>query len=357
MKVLSGILVAIVAMICVLITGGIIASACYNPLKESERKSLFKSAKMYRKDKSEDLIKLSIHGESFDIFRYKTKDVILGDGYPEFDGRWDGEDLKEHCVTSMWKETPVHKKDSSLVHSIIDVNMVGATSKLQKEIAALCDSNGNFYCYIQNGSSNYYLFVYSPKNNYLYYTRVKNITLTDCDSHLISNFTDTSYWENLSPEEKKEVTDKVKRSKSIVANYVQNTFTVGDNNQTDSLLSVLSKLPSNGEVKCLYFHLFNDIAIKSDGALAEMVGEYVKPMLLSDVDYVLTYIMDHKEYYTLYTSMLAENLYLKGADYDDSIRLFNQFRLELTTNPITDRKSGDTFCESVKSRITELWNE
>ncbi len=150
MKVLSGILMAIIAMICVLITGGIIASACYNPLKESERKSLFKSAKMCRKDKSEDLIKLSIHGESFDIFRYKTKDVILGDGYPEFDGRWDGEDLKDQCVTSMWKETPVHKEDSSLVHSIIDVNIVGATSKLQKEIAALCDSNGNFYCYIHN---------------------------------------------------------------------------------------------------------------------------------------------------------------------------------------------------------------
>ena len=60
---------------------------------------------------------------------------------------------------------------------IIEAKMIGSTSKLQKEIAALCDSNGNFYCYIQNSSSNYYLFVYSPKNNYLYYTRIKNLTL------------------------------------------------------------------------------------------------------------------------------------------------------------------------------------
>ncbi len=166
-----------------------------------------------------------------------------------------------------------------------------------------------------------------------------------------------TYWENLSPEEKKVVTDKVKRSKSIVASYVLQKFTVGDNNQTDSLLSVLSKRPSNGEVKCLHFHLFNDIAIKSDGAVAEMVCEYIEPMLLSDVDYVLPYIMNHKEYYSLYTSMLAENLYLKGIDYSDSIRLFNQFRLKLTTNPVTDRKSVNTFCESVRSSITELWNE
>jgi len=350
-------MVVIVAMICVLITGGIIASACYNPLKESELKSLFKSAKMCRKDKSDDLIKFSIHGESFDIFRYKTKDVILGEDYPEFNGRWDGEDLKDNCVTSMWKETPVHKEDSSLVYSIVEANVIGTTSKLQKENAERCGSYGSFYCYIQNGSSNYYLFVFSPKNNHLYYTRVKNITLTDCDSPKIRNFKDTAYWENLSSEKKEEVANIVKKSKNIVASYVQNTFTVGDDNQTDSLLSVLSKLPSNGEIKCLYFHLFNDIAIKSDGALAEMIGEYVKPMLLSDVDYVLTYIMNHKEYYTLYTSMLAENLYIKGNDYSDSIRLYNQFRLEFTTKPITNRKSVNTFCECVRSRITELWNE
>ncbi len=277
MKVLSRILVTITAMICVLITGGIIASACYNPLKESELKSLFKSAKMCRKNKSED--------------------------------------LKSQCATSMWKETPVHKEDNSLVYSIVEANVVGATSKLQKEIAALCGS-------LQ-----------------------------------IRNLTGFVYWDNLSSEKKEDVADKIKRSKSIVASYVQNTFTVGDNNLTDSLLSALSNMPSNREVKSFYFHLFNDIAIKSDGALAEMVSEYIKPMLLSDVDYVLTYIMNHKEYYTLYTSMLAENLYLKGDDYYDSIRLFNQFRLEFTTKPITDRKSGNTFCESVRSRITELWNE
>ena len=178
MKVLNRILMTITAMICVLITGGIIASSCYNPLKESGLKNLFKSAKICRKDKSENLIKLGIHGESFDIFRYKTKNIILGEGYPKFNGRWDGEDLNDQCIVSLWKESPIHKEDSSLMCPIIEAKMIGSTSKLQKEIAALCDSNGNFYCYIQNGSSNYYLFVYSPKNNYLYYTRVKN--LSDC---------------------------------------------------------------------------------------------------------------------------------------------------------------------------------
>ncbi len=87
-----------------LIIGGIIASASYNPLKGSELKILFKSAKMCKKDKSEDLIKLSFHGETFDIFKYKINDVVLGEGYPKFNERWDGENLKDNCVTSIWKK-------------------------------------------------------------------------------------------------------------------------------------------------------------------------------------------------------------------------------------------------------------
>ncbi len=165
------------------------------------------------------------------------------------------------------------------------------------------------------------------------------------------------YWEDLSYAEQNSTISKIKSEKGIVSYYVNNKHIINNDKQIDFLFNELTKLPKDKNNKCFYFHLFNDIAIKSDGALAEMVSEYIKPMLLSDVDYVLTYIMNHKEYYTLYTSMLAENLYLKGDDYYDSIRLFNQFRLEFTTKPITDRKSGNTFCESVRSRITELWNE
>ncbi len=165
------------------------------------------------------------------------------------------------------------------------------------------------------------------------------------------------YWEDLSRAEQNLTITNIKSENSIVSLYVKNRCIIDDGEQIDSLLKVLTKLPKNDNNKCLYFHLFNDIAIKSDGAVAEMVCEYIEPLLLSDVDYVLPYIMNHKEYYSLYTSMLAANLYLKGIDYSDSIRLFNQFRLKLTTNPVTDRKSVNTFCESVRSRITELWNE
>lgn len=176
MRVPYKILVTINALIIIIIAGLIIASPCYNPLKESDLKILFKSAEKCKKDKSEDLIKMSIHGEAFDIFRYKTNDVILGEEYPKFNRRWDDEDLTGQYAKSMWKETPIHEEDSSLVYTIVDTNVVSVKSRLQKEIAELCSSDGNFYCYLQNDLNYCYLFVYSPKKNYLYYTRIKNLT-------------------------------------------------------------------------------------------------------------------------------------------------------------------------------------
>lgn len=171
------ILIVTFTICLLLIIGKYVESIVYNPIGKSDCSILFQSSGKCRKCKTEDLIKLSFHGETFDIFKYKIIDVVLGEGYPRFNERWDGEDLKDNCVTSIWKKTPVNKEDSSLVYSVIDVNMVGVTSKLQKEIAGFCGSYGNFYCYIQNGSSNCYLFVYSRENNYLYYTRIKNLTL------------------------------------------------------------------------------------------------------------------------------------------------------------------------------------
>lgn len=62
--------------------GGVIERVCYNPLKESDLENLFQSVESCRKDRSEDLIKMSVHGESYDVFRYRTKGVVLGEEMP-----------------------------------------------------------------------------------------------------------------------------------------------------------------------------------------------------------------------------------------------------------------------------------
>lgn len=168
----------VILTICLLsIVRDYLESVITNPINKDDYSILFQSFGKLKKDKSEDLIKMSIHGEAFDIFRYKTNDVILGEGYPKFNRRWDDEDLTGQYAKSMWKETPIHAEDSSLVYPIVDANVVSVKSRLQKEIAELCSSDGNFYCYLQNGLNYCYLFVYSPRTDYLYYTRIKNLTL------------------------------------------------------------------------------------------------------------------------------------------------------------------------------------
>ncbi len=106
------------------------------------------------------------------------------------------------------------------------------------------------------------------KNNY---TRVKNLALTDCEHHRVSKMTDTVYWENLNYDEQNVIIAKIKSSTDIVSYYVKNNYIVNDYNQMDSLLNALTKAQNENDKKCLYFHLFNEIAIKSDGDLAEMV--------------------------------------------------------------------------------------
>ena len=166
-----GIAVAMVA------AGGVIERVCYNPLKESDLGNLFQSVESCRKDKSEDLIKMSVHGESYDVFRYRTKGVVLGEECPRFDKLWHGKMANETCYASKWRPTPVHKEDSVLVFSMANTKVDGSPSKLQKEIIPLCDSTGSDYSYISSESNGHHLFVYERKSGHLYYIRMNGLAM------------------------------------------------------------------------------------------------------------------------------------------------------------------------------------
>lgn len=166
-----GIVVAMVA------AGDAIERVCYNPLKESDLGNLFQSVESCRKDKSEDLIKMSVHGESYDVFRYRTKGVVLGEECPRFDKLWHGKRANETCYASKWRPTPVHKEDSVLVFSMANTKVDGSPSKLQKEIIPLCDSTGSDYSYISSESNGHHLFVYERKSGHLYYIRMNGLAM------------------------------------------------------------------------------------------------------------------------------------------------------------------------------------
>ncbi len=165
------------AMVCALSLGGIIWRVCYNPLKESDLGNLFQSVESCRKDKSEDLIKMSVHGESYDFFRYRTKGVVLGEECPRFDKLWHGKMANETCYASKWRPTPVYKEDSLLVFSMANTKVDGSPSELQKEIIPLCGSAGSDYSYISSESNGHHLFVYERKSGHLYYIRMNGLAM------------------------------------------------------------------------------------------------------------------------------------------------------------------------------------
>lgn len=166
-----------------------------------------------------------------------------------------------------------------------------------------------------------------------------------------------TYWEDLSKNAQNATMSAVIKEGGIVSRFVTRKFVTDDSEQTDSLLNALVRLPKDADKKSYYFHLFNKILRQSDGATAEMVVEYVRQMVLSDVDYVMGYILDHKEYNTIYSEKIAENIYFSGEDLNDSLKMFDSFRLEVMKNYGGDSKRLNDFFTAIRKRLVGLWND
>jgi hypothetical protein len=94
--------------------------------------------------------------------------------------------------------------------------------------------------------------------------------------------------------------------------YFNGHLTVSDNDRTFVLLDSISTLPINEPMKrAFYFHLFNAICAKADGAVSEVLGDYCQNMLLSDTEYVVNYLMNNQGLTKRYASLLGYELYFK----------------------------------------------
>jgi hypothetical protein len=126
----------------------------------------------------------------------------------------------------------------------------------------------------------------------------------------IPNQTSFVYWENLTEKARYEVISSDKLYKDAIE-YFNGHLTVSDNDRTFALLDSISTLPINEPLKrAFYFHLFNAICAKADGAVSEILGDYCQNMLLSDTEYVANYLMNNQGLTKLYASLLGYELYL-----------------------------------------------
>jgi hypothetical protein len=95
----------------------------------------------------------------------------------------------------------------------------------------------------------------------------------------------TKYWEDLSCSQKSEILNKC--NSSVIRSFYDGQFRPTDNEETQKLLDELVSF--NDTVLPLSFYLFNKICAKSDGALAEMVGNYSIEFLVKYPLYLLNY--------------------------------------------------------------------
>lgn len=118
------------------------------------------------------------------------------------------------------------------------------------------------------------------------------------------------YWEDLTENQRNDILNTENINKEAIEFY-KGTLKIGDNDQTTALLNILSSISDKDKTAPFYFFLFNQICIKSDGALSEMLGNYCQRIVLSSPAYVITYFDRNKEILKKYAEYLGYELYFK----------------------------------------------
>jgi hypothetical protein len=107
----------------------------------------------------------------------------------------------------------------------------------------------------------------------------------------ISSYGQMKYWEDLSCSQKSEV---LANCNSVsIKRFYEGKFIPTDDDKTRKLLDEL--VSSNDSILPLSFYLFNKICVKSDGALAEMIGKYCAEFLVKSSKYLLTYFSKERK--------------------------------------------------------------
>ena len=112
---------------------------------------------------------------------------------------------------------------------------------------------------------------------------------------------------------------------SLVTAYKKGAFKISDDVQTSTLLERLVDYKTLCQ-RAQYFEIFNSILSISDGALAEVLGEYCIKWLLKDSPYVLAYLRKNPEVEDQYTVFMAyEFLYEEDAFIRFRKQVLDQF--------------------------------
>ena len=124
------------------------------------------------------------------------------------------------------------------------------------------------------------------------------------------------YWEDMTEKQQQEVLNSSHVAK-IVKEYVASPWEVSDDEKGFSLITELTSTCNDPYIQALYFYQFNCILTKADGALGEVIPDYVMLLVDRDPEYAFKYLQSHKEMYDCYVFMLACYFYYNDANIKD----------------------------------------
>ena len=157
-------------------------------------------------------------------------------------------------------------------------------------------------------------------------------------------------WEDFTAEQRESILEQVN---PLISEYYAGRFTASDDERTENLLNLLTSKQKDKDIRALYFSVFNQILMSSDGALAEMLGPYSIKMVCEEPEYILTYLCKNKALEEEFIHSIGTEIYLsQGLSTDDGASLGALKRSILSKTK--DKGLVEPFLSHIESFISSL---
>lgn len=133
------------------------------------------------------------------------------------------------------------------------------------------------------------------------------------------------YWEDLSSREKDNVLNTFKIEKDAI-DYYYGKFTLADKDGTMRLLESITSNNEQKEITNFYFYIFNQICLKADGAISEIIGKYCQKVIVNNPLYAFNYFKKNKKILEIYANLIGYELYFKEEGTSDIEYDFKDFK-------------------------------
>ena len=160
------------------------------------------------------------------------------------------------------------------------------------------------------------------------------LSLVGCKGSNQSGFT---YWEDISKTEQESILQSPTICKNAVQ-YYQGSFKVSDNKLTDDFLNKITSGINTRQETLFYFYIFNQICLKADGVVSDILGEYCMKVMLSNPPFLLSYFQRNVKLEKKYAELVGYELYFKEDGTSDIEYNYKDFKQVIETRIKNDQQ-------------------